>query len=77
MNISIHIPAELSDRLNTYLKFHQMPKNKLIVQAIKEFLESRENEDTWHPDILNWQGVPEFNLETDRDFCLLSREEVF
>ncbi|MCC0179810.1 hypothetical protein I4641_23000 [Waterburya agarophytonicola K14] len=77
MNTSIHIPAELSDRLNTYLKFHQMPKNKLIVKAIEEFLESRENEDTWHPDILNWKGVSEVELETDRDFSLPSREEIF
>jgi len=77
MNTSIHIPKELSDRLNTYLKFHEMPKNKLIVRAIEEFLESRENEDGWHPDILNWQGVSEVELETDRDFCLPSREEIF
>ena len=31
----------------------------------------------WHPDILNWQGIPEFELETDKDFCLPSGEDMF
>ncbi|NJO96657.1 MAG: hypothetical protein HC764_12040 [Pleurocapsa sp. CRU_1_2] len=41
MNTSIHIPKKISDRLNTYLKHHKIPKNKLIVKAIEEFLEKK------------------------------------
>jgi hypothetical protein len=77
MNTSIHIPEEISDRLNTYLKCHKIPKNKLIVKAIEEFLDKQE-ETQWYEDIFNWQGVPgvEFDLELDRDFLLPSREDV-
>ncbi len=77
MNTSIHIPEDISDRLNTYLKYHKIPKNKLIVKAIAEFLDKQEQAQ-WHEDILNWQGVPgvEFDLDVDRDFLLPSREDV-
>lgn len=77
MNTSIHIPKEIRDRLNTYLKHHKIPKNKLIVKAIEEFLEKEEQSRSRHEDIFNWQGVPgvEFDLELDRDFLLSSREE--
>ncbi|MGK7894418.1 MAG: hypothetical protein AB4372_12535 [Xenococcus sp. (in: cyanobacteria)] len=79
MNTSVHIPKAISDRLNAYLKYHKISKNKVIVEAIDKFLAERENQDAWHPDILNWEGVPEveFDLETDRDFLLPSREQVF
>ena len=79
MNTSVHIPKAISDRLNAYLKYHQTSKNKVIVEAIDKFLTEQEDVDAWHPDILNWQGVPEveFDLETDRDFLLPSREQIF
>ena len=79
MNTSVHIPKAISDRLNAYLKYHQTSKNKVIVEAIDKFLTEQEDVDAWHPDILNWQGVPEveFDLETDRDFILPSREQIF
>lgn len=78
MNTSIHIPKELSDRLNTYLKHNKVAKNKFIVEAIENALNQREDTEAWHPDILSWEGVPEmdFELELDRDF-LLSREDIF
>jgi hypothetical protein len=77
MNTSIHIPQELSDRLQLYLQYNKVPKNRFIVEAIEKLLDERETGLGWHPDILNWQGIPEFELETDRDFCLPSREEIF
>lgn len=79
MNTSVHIPKAISDRLNAYLKYHQTSKNKVIVEAIDKFLIEQEDVDAWHPDILNWQGVAEveFDLETDRDFLLPSREQIF
>ncbi len=76
MNTSIHIPKELSDRLNTYLKHNKMPKNKFIVEAIEKTLNEKEDKEAWHPDILNWQGVPEFEVDRE-DFYLSSREEIF
>jgi metal-responsive CopG/Arc/MetJ family transcriptional regulator len=78
MNTSIHIPKEISDRLNTYLKHHKISKNKLIVKAIGDFLDKQE-QTQWHEDLLNWQGVPgvEFDLEVDRDFLLSCREDIF
>ncbi|MEM8673910.1 MAG: hypothetical protein AAGF83_08565 [Cyanobacteria bacterium P01_G01_bin.67] len=60
INTSVHIPKELSDRLNRYLKHHKIPKNKFIVEAIKKTLDEQEDRTSWHPDLLNWQGVPEF-----------------
>ena len=54
-----------------------MPKNRFIVEAIEKLLEEKENGVGWHPDILNWQGIPEFELNRDEDFCLPSREEIF
>ncbi|NJR46679.1 MAG: hypothetical protein HC775_13390 [Hyellaceae cyanobacterium CSU_1_1] len=77
MNTSIHIP-KISDRLNTYLKHHKIPKNKLIVKAIEEFLEKEERSRSRYEDIFNWQGVSkvEFDLELDRDFLLPSRDDV-
>lgn len=79
MNTSVHIPKAIADRLNTYLKYHQTSKNKVIVEAIDKFLTEQEDVDAWHPDILNWQGVPEveFDLETDRDLLLPPREDIF
>ncbi len=76
MNTSIHIPKELSDRLNTYLKYNKMPKNKFIVEAIEKTLNEKEDKEAWHPDILNWQGLPEFELDRE-DFFLPSGEEIF
>lgn len=79
MNTSIHIPKELSDRLNTYLKHNKVSKNKFIVEAIEKTLDEKQDKEAWHPDILNWEGIPEveFDLELDRDFLLPSREDVF
>ena len=77
MNTSVHIPKELSDRLTAYLQHNQIPKNRFIVEAIEKLLKERETGMDWHPDIINWQGIPEFELETDRDFYLPSREELF
>ena len=79
MNTSVHIPKVISDRLDTYLKYHKTSKNKVIVDAINKFLTEQEDVDAWNPDIHNWQGVPEleFELETDRDFLLPSREQIF
>lgn len=77
MNTSIHIPKELSDRLNLYLQYNKMPKNRFIVEAIEKLLNEKETGTSWHPDILNWQGIPEFELEKDEDFYLPSREEIF
>ncbi len=76
MNTSIHIPKELSDRLNTYLKHNKMSKNKFIVKAIEKTLNEKEDKEAWHPDILNWLGVPEFEVDRE-DFFLSSREEIF
>ncbi len=77
MNTSIHIPEELSDRLNLYLQYNKMPKNRFIVEAIEKLLNEKENGEAWHPDILNWQGIPEFELDLDEDFYLPPREEIF
>lgn len=76
MNTSVHIPQELSDRLNLYLQQHKMPKNRFIVEAISQALDAKENKEAWHPDILNWEGVPEFELERDENFLLSDREEI-
>lgn len=77
MNTSLHIPQEISDRLNAFLGYRKISKNKLIVQAIEEFLDKQEQEQGCE-DILNWQGVPgvEFDLELDRDF-LADRGDIF
>ena len=79
MNTSVHIPKELSDRLNTYLKHNKISKNRFIVEAIEKTLDEREDKEAWHRDLLNWEGVPgvEFELELDRDFLLSSGEDVF
>ncbi len=77
MKISVQIPKELSDRLNLYLQCNKVPKNKFIVEAIEKLLDEREDGKVWHPNILNWQGIPEFEWERDEDFCLPSREEIF
>ena len=79
MNTSVHLPQEISDRLNTYTKYHSVSKNKVIVEAIERFLAEKEDQDAWHPDILNWQGIKDdgFDLELDRDFLLSSRENIF
>ena len=79
MNTSVHIPKAIADRLNTYLKYHQTSKNKVSGEGIDKFLTEQEDVDAWHPDILNWQGVPEveFDLETDRDLLLPPREDIF
>ena len=76
MKISVHIPQELSDRLNTYLKQHKMPKNKFIVEAIEKTLAEREDQEAWHPDILNWQGVPEFEAGSLEEGLLPMSEDV-
>lgn len=77
MNTSIYIPQELSDRLKLYLQYNKVPKNRFIVEAIEKLLDERETGLAWHPDLLNWEGIPEFELETDKDFYLPSGEDIF
>lgn len=78
MNTSIHIPQELSDRLETFLYHNKIPKNRFFVEAIEHELKRREIEGSWHPEILNWEGVEGAEeLELDRDFLLPNREELF
>ncbi|MGL6341744.1 MAG: hypothetical protein ACRC80_21695 [Waterburya sp.] len=60
MNTSVHIPQDLSERLNTYLKYHKISKNKFIIEAITQALNEKENKEAWHPDLMNGEGVPEF-----------------
>jgi hypothetical protein len=76
MNTSVHIPDYLSDRLNAYLTYSKLSKNKFIVQAIEKSLNELENIDAWHPNIVNWQGVPEFEAGSlDADLLPL-REDI-
>ncbi len=77
MNTSLHIPKNLSDRLNIFLQSRKISKNKLIVKAIEEYLNKQENTQ-YRRDILDWSGFPEleFDLELDRDFLLPTREDI-
>ena len=77
MNTSIQIPQEPSDRLHLYLQYNKVSKNQFIVEAIEKLLNERETGLGWHHDLLNWEGIPEFELETDKEFCLPSPKEIF
>ena len=77
MNTSIYIPPSLADRLETYLDNNRIAKNRFFVEAIEHELKRREEKGSWHPEILNWQGVEGVeDLELDRDFLLPSREDI-
>jgi hypothetical protein len=76
MNTSIHIPGDLNDRLIAYLNYSKLSKNKFIVQAIEKSLNELENQDLWHPNIINWQGVPEFEAGSLDEDLLPLREDI-
>jgi predicted transcriptional regulator len=67
MNTSIHIPDDLVQRLQKFLKEkpQKTSKNSIIIQAIEQFLDEQEN--SWGQEFLEWEKREELeSLELDR-----------
>jgi predicted transcriptional regulator len=68
MNTSIHIPDDLVQRLQKFLKEkpQKTSKNSIIIQAIEQFLDEQEN--SWGQEFLEWEKREELeSLELDRE----------
>ncbi len=46
------------------------------MEAIEKTLTEKEDKSAWHPDILDWQGVPEFEAGSLDEGLLAMREDV-
>lgn len=69
MKTSLHIPDAIAERLNKHISVGQLTsKNKIIVDAIVEYLDKIENTVDWSPRFLAWaEGEPEEEgLDIDR-----------
>jgi predicted transcriptional regulator len=68
MNTSIHIPEDLAQRLQKFVKEESVKtsKNSVIIQAIEQFLDQQEN--SWGQEFLAWGNGEEIeSLDLDRE----------
>lgn len=65
MNTSLYLPDAVAKRLDDYVKTLQSgtSKNKVIALAIEEFLDKQDIENQWSKEVLDWQGVEDFELD--------------
>lgn len=69
MQTSIYIPDKVAKRLESFVERGSDNRNKVIVEAIEEFLDRQEQKREWSPQIQLWFEQPEieekFNLHRE------------
>ena len=68
MNTSLHIPSDIANRLTKFLDEQEgktLSRNKVIVEAIAEYLDRQEKKKEWSPKLLEWFSQPEITEEFD------------
>ena len=75
MNFSIYLKDELAKKLQRIVESEQTSRNNLIVEAIELLIEEREAS-TWGEEVLNWQGCPDFELNSNDDL-IPPHESIF
>lgn len=69
MKTSLHLPDTVAQRLDNLVKRKSETKNKIIVDALIEYLDKEENVVDWSPQFLAWAELPpeEEGLEIERE----------
>jgi metal-responsive CopG/Arc/MetJ family transcriptional regulator len=66
MNLSIYIDTKLYKELDKIVDESKQPKNKIIREAIKQYIDSMKK-NKWSQDILNYKGDVDINFTSYRD----------
>lgn len=65
MQTSVYIPDKVAKRLENLLVRVNHNRNKIIVEAIEEYLDRQEQKREWSPEIQLWFSQPEVEEELD------------
>ncbi|MEM9271678.1 MAG: hypothetical protein AAGA80_01765 [Cyanobacteria bacterium P01_F01_bin.143] len=65
MQTSVYIPDKVAKRLENFLVQVNHNRNKIIVEAIEEYLDRQEQKREWSPEIQLWFSQPEVEEELD------------
>lgn len=65
MQTSVYIPDEIAKRLESFVGRAERNRNKIIVEAIKEYLDKQERSREWSPEIQLWFTQPEVETELE------------
>ena len=65
MQTSIYIPDRVAKRLENFMGKVDSNRNKIIVEAIEEYLDRQEQTEEWSPRIQLWFTQPEVESQLD------------
>lgn len=65
MQTSVYIPEQVAKRLENFVGKVSHKRNKIIVEAIEEYLDRQEQQKQWSPQIQLWFSQPEVEEELD------------
>ncbi|MEO1006366.1 MAG: ribbon-helix-helix protein, CopG family [Cyanobacteria bacterium J06638_38] len=65
MQTSVYLPDEVAQRLENFVGRVNHSRNKVIVEAIEEYLDKQEQKREWSPEIQLWFSQPEVKEELD------------
>ena len=65
MQTSVYIPDSVAQRLENFVGKGDLSRNKIIVEAIEEYLDKQEQKQEWNPKIQLWFSQPEAEEELD------------
>ena len=63
MQTSVYIPDSVAQRLENFVGRADRNRNKIIVEAIEEYLDKQEQKKVWSPQIQLWFSQPEVKEE--------------
>jgi len=65
MQTSVYIPNSVAQRLENFVGKGDLSRNKIIVEAITEYLDKQEQKQEWSHKIQLWFSQPEEEEELD------------
>ena len=65
MQTSVYLPDRVAQRLENFVGKISSNRNKVIVEAIEEYLDRQEQSREWSPEIQLWFSQPEVEEELD------------
>ena len=78
MNVNIYLEDALGQNLDNFAKELGKPRNLIIREAIKMWIDTHAHNDNWPESILNFQGITDFlPFESHRTDLLPPNENIF
>lgn len=78
MNISIYLPPKLDSQLSFVAQQHQISKNKIVREALEEWLTHHYSRSSWPPHFFDFQAVEETpNFSIYRSELTPLKEDIF